>query len=59
MECSPPGSTVHEIFQARIMEWIAFPLPGDLPDPETELTYPALACELLTTERIITYDKLK
>ena len=23
MDCSPPGSSVHEIFQARILEWIA------------------------------------
>ena len=23
MDCSPPGSTVHEIFQARILEWVA------------------------------------
>ena len=22
MDCSPPGSSVHEIFQARILEWI-------------------------------------
>ena len=25
MDCSPPGSSVHGIFQARIMEWVAFP----------------------------------
>ena len=23
MDCSPPGSTVHDISQARILEWIA------------------------------------
>ena len=23
MDCSPPGSSVHEIFQARILEWFA------------------------------------
>ena len=23
MDCSPPGSSVHGIFQARILEWIA------------------------------------
>jgi len=22
MDCSPPGSSVHEIFQARILEWV-------------------------------------
>ena len=26
-------SSVHGIFQARILEWVAFPTPGDLPDP--------------------------
>ena len=23
MDCSPPGSSVHEIFQAKILEWVA------------------------------------
>ena len=34
MDCGPPGSTVHGILQARILEWYPFPSPGDLPDPE-------------------------
>ena len=25
MDCSPPGTSVHGIFQARILEWIAMP----------------------------------
>ena len=25
MDCSPPGSSVHRILQARIPEWIAMP----------------------------------
>ena len=25
MDCSPPGSSVHGIFQARILEWVAMP----------------------------------
>ena len=36
MDCSPPGSSVHGILQARILEWRIlepFPSPGDLPDP--------------------------
>ena len=36
MDCSPPGSSVHGILQARILEWVAFPSPGDLPDPGIE-----------------------
>ena len=23
MDCSPPGSSVHGIFQARVLEWVA------------------------------------
>ena len=36
MDCSLPGSSVHGIFQARILEWVAIPSPGDLPDPGIE-----------------------
>ena len=25
MDCSPPGSSVHVIFQARILQWVAMP----------------------------------
>ena len=25
MDCSPPGSSVHEIIQARVLEWVAIP----------------------------------
>ena len=32
MDCSLPGSSVHGILQARILERVAFPPPGDLPD---------------------------
>ena len=33
MDCSPQGSSVHEIVQAGILQWVAMPSPGDLPDP--------------------------
>ena len=23
MDCSPPGSSVHDMFQAKILEWVA------------------------------------
>ena len=36
MDCSPPGSSVHGILQARILERVAGPPPGDLPDPGIE-----------------------
>ena len=33
MDCSPPGSSVQGIFQARILEWVPFLSPEDLSDP--------------------------
>ena len=48
MDCSPPGFSVHEIFQARILEWVAF--PGDLPNPGIEPRFPALQADSLPTE---------
>ena len=41
MDCSPPGSSVHGMFQARILEWVAVPFTrGDLPNPEIKSTSP-------------------
>ena len=34
MDCILPGLSVLGIFQARILEWLLFPSPGDLSDPE-------------------------
>ena len=36
VDCSPPGSSDHEIFQTRILEWVVIPFPGHLPDPGIE-----------------------
>ena len=30
MDCSPPGSSVHGISQAKILKWVAIPSAGDL-----------------------------
>ena len=32
----PPGSSVHGILQAKILEWVAMPPPGDLPNSGIE-----------------------
>jgi len=50
MDCSPPGSSVHGIFQATILEWVAIPTPGHLADPVIEPTSPALAGGFFNTE---------
>ena len=36
MDFNPLGSSVHGIFQARVLEWVAISTPGDLPDPEIQ-----------------------
>ena len=38
MDCSPPGSSVHGILQAGILEWVSCSPPGDFPDPGIEPT---------------------
>ena len=47
---SLPGFSVHGILQARILEWLPFPSPGDLPDPGIEPGSPALEADSLTAE---------
>ena len=48
--CSPPGSSIHGILQIRILEWVAFPSPGDLPDIGIESQSPALQADSLRAE---------
>ena len=51
MDCSLPGSSVHGISQARMLEWVTISFSwGDLPDQEIEPTSPALAGRFFTTE---------
>ena len=50
MDCSPAGSSVHGILQARIPEWIAVLFSRDLPDPGIEPGSPALQADSLLSE---------
>ena len=53
VDCSPPVSSVHGISQERIVEWVAIPPPGDLPNLGMEpmsLASAALAGRFFTTE---------
>ena len=38
---STPGSSVHGIFQARVLEWVAVSYSGYLPNPGMEPVFPA------------------
>ena len=49
MGCSPPGSSVHEVLQARILE-LPFPSSGDLPNPGIKPGSPALQVDSLPPE---------
>ena len=50
MDCSLPGSSVLGIFQARILEWVAIPSPGDLPNPGIKPGSPTLQTDALPSE---------
>ena len=50
MVCSPPGSSVQGISQARTLEWVAMFSSRRSSDPGTEPTSRALAGGFLTTE---------
>ena len=39
MDCSPPGSSVHGILQARIVEWVAMPSSGGSSQPRKSNPY--------------------
>ena len=45
MDYSTPGSSVHGIFQARILEWVAFRFLGDPPDQGIKPGSPALQAD--------------
>ena len=48
--CDPMVYIVHGILQARILEWVAFPSPGDFPNPEIEPRSPATQADSLAAE---------
>ena len=50
MDCSSPGSFVPGILQARILEWLPFPSPVDLPNTRIEPRSPALWTDSLPSE---------
>ena len=50
MDCSPPGSSVHGIFQARILEWVAISSSRGSSQPRDPTPSPALAGRFFTAE---------
>ena len=50
MDCSPPGSSVHGILQARIMEWVAMPSSRGLSRPRDQTQVSRTAERFFTDE---------
>ena len=50
MDCSPPGSSVHGILQARILEWVAMPSSSGLPKLGIKYRSPTLQADYLRSE---------
>ena len=50
VDCSPPGSSLHWIFQARILEWVAIPYSRGSSWPRDWTCVSCLAGGFFTTE---------
>ena len=53
MDCSLQGSSVHGIFQARVLEGVAISFSRDLPDPGVKAGSPALQADFNRSGRDI------
>ena len=53
--CDPMDYTAHGILQARILEWVAFPSPVDIPNPGIEPRCPALQADSLPAEPLVKF----
>ena len=49
MDCSLPGSSVHGIFQAKILEWVAISCSQGSSQPRDKTVSPAVAGRFFTT----------
>ena len=57
MDCSPPGSSVHGISQARILERVAMSFSSDIPNPGIEPESPAWQANCLPLSHLRTPSK--
>jgi len=44
MDCSPPGSSAHGIFQARILEWVAISFSRESSQPRDQTRISNISC---------------
>ena len=57
-DCSPPGSSVHGIFQKKYWSKLPFPPPRDLPNPGIKSLSPAFQVDSLLLSHLGAQDKL-
>ena len=50
MDCSPPGSSVHGISQARLLEWVAISFSRESSQAKDQTHSPALVGRFYITE---------
>ena len=50
VDCSPPGSSVHVILQARILEWVDIPFSRESSQPRDRTRVSHIAGRFFTTE---------
>ena len=50
IDCSPPGFSVHGVFQARVLEWVVISSSRKSSQPRDQIHSPALAGGFFTTE---------
>ena len=55
MGCNPPGSSVHRIFQARILEWVAISFSRGSSQPRDQSHISYIAGGFFTTESILKF----
>ena len=48
MDCSPQGSSVHGILQARILEWVAIPISKGTSRPRDQTQVSSIAWKFFT-----------
>jgi len=49
MDCSPPGSSIHGILQARILEWVAIPFSRGSSQPRNQTWVSCIAGRFFTS----------
>ena len=52
MDCSPPGSSIHGIFQARVLEWGAMAFSESSTGPVEIYCEPYVICSLKATFKV-------